>query len=67
MESCRKLSPLRIIISSEWDVSLCVDRKMIFCLLGAAEKDVSLSEASPASLKLKEIQALDKEREEQLG
>lgn len=27
MESCRKLSPRRIIISSEWDISVCVEMK----------------------------------------
>lgn len=43
---------LRIITPSKWDVSLCVEMKIMFCLLGPAEKDMSLSETSPASLKL---------------
>lgn len=43
---------LRIVFSPKWDVSLCVEMEMMLCLLGAAEADVSLSEASPAPLKL---------------
>lgn len=43
---------LRIVFSPKWDVSLCVEMEMMLCLLGAAEEDVSLSEASPAPLKL---------------
>lgn len=32
---------IRIIIPSEWDISLCVEMKMMLCLLGAAVKDVN--------------------------
>lgn len=60
MVSCRNLSPLRIVMSLTWVVSLCAEMKLMLCVFRAAEEELSFLEANPASLKLLEIQTSDK-------